>query len=132
MKSNSVSAAAAVALLSTQITNGLTAGDVPQQLAADALASAPAPGTCAPNTARRFPVTDRAMTMTRVKVWPELPALNPAQRYSIDEAIIYLRLSRKTVFDDIREGRLATIQEGRRRFVPGSEIARRSRAPSAA
>jgi hypothetical protein len=61
-----------------------------------------------------------------------LPHLDPAQRYSIEETIAYLRSSRKTVFDDIREGRLATIREGKRRFVPGSEIARRSRLPSEA
>jgi hypothetical protein len=65
----------------------------------------------------------------KMKVRAMLPALDLAQRYSIDEAIVYLRLSRKTVFDDIREGRLVTIQEGKRRFVPGSEIARRSRLP---
>jgi len=61
---------------------------------------------------------------------PTLSPLDPAQRYSIDEAIAYLRSSRKTAYDDIREGRLATIKEGKRRFVPGSEIARRSRLPS--
>jgi excisionase family DNA binding protein len=58
-----------------------------------------------------------------------LPPLDYAQRYSIDEAIAYLRSSRSTVYEDIAEGRLATIKEGRRRFVPGSEIARRSRFP---
>ena len=42
-----------------------------------------------------------------------LPHLDPAQRYSIEETIAYLRSSRKTVFDDIREGRLATIREGK-------------------
>ena len=61
-----------------------------------------------------------------MKSRPVLPPLDPVQRYSIEEAIAYLRSSRKTLFDDIREGRLATIKEGKRRFVPGSEIARRS------
>jgi len=61
-----------------------------------------------------------------MKSRPILPPLDPVQRYSIEEAIAYLRSSRKTLFDDIREGRLATIKEGKRRFVPGSEIARRS------
>ena len=64
-----------------------------------------------------------------MKVRPTLPPLDLAQRYSIEESIAYLRSSRKTVFDDIREGRLATIKEGKRRFIPGSEIARRSRVP---
>jgi hypothetical protein len=66
------------------------------------------------------------MTKPRMILQP----LDRAQRYSIDETIAYLRSSRKTVFDDIREGRLATIKEGKRRFVPGSEIARRSCLPA--
>jgi hypothetical protein len=64
-----------------------------------------------------------------MKARPVLPPLDLAQRYSIEESIAYLRSSRKTVFDDIREGRLASINEGKRRFIPGSEIARRSRIP---
>ena len=67
-----------------------------------------------------------------MKPRPVLPPLDAAQRYSIEETILYLRSSRKTVFEDIRAGRLATIKEGKRRFVPGSEIARRSRVPAAA
>lgn len=67
-----------------------------------------------------------------MKPRPALPPLDSAQRYSIEEAIVYLRSSRKTIYDDIRLGRLATILEGRRRYVPGAEIARRSRLPSEA
>jgi hypothetical protein len=67
-----------------------------------------------------------------MKVRPALPPLDTAQRYSIEETIAYLRSSRNTIFNDIRHGRLATIQEGKRRFVPGSEIARRSRVTQAA
>jgi len=67
-----------------------------------------------------------------MKVRPALAPLDQAQRYSIEETILYLRSSRKTVFDDIRHGRLVTIKEGKRRFVPGSEIARRSRVTQAA
>ena len=67
-----------------------------------------------------------------MKSRPVLPALDSAQRYSVEEAIAYLRSSRKTVFDDIREGRLASIKEAKRRFIPGSEIARRSRLPATA
>lgn len=59
-----------------------------------------------------------------------LPPLDLAQRYSIPEAIRYLRSSRKTIYDDIAAGKLATIKEGKRRYVPGSEIARRSQAPA--
>ena len=58
--------------------------------------------------------------------------LDPLQRYTVEEAIAYLRSSRKTLFDDIRTGRILTIKEGRRRFIPGSEIARRSRLPDGA
>jgi hypothetical protein len=67
-----------------------------------------------------------------VKSRPALPPLDPQQRYSVAETIQYLRSSRKTLFDDIKNGRLVTFKEGRRRFVPGSEIVRRSRAPEAA
>lgn len=56
-----------------------------------------------------------------------LPALDPAQRYTVEEAIRYLRSSRRTIYDDINAGRLAVIKHGRRTFVPGSEIARLSR-----
>ena len=62
----------------------------------------------------------------------QLPPLDLSQRYTIPEAISYLRSSRKTIYEDIRQGRLATIKEGKRRFVPGSEIARRSRVPALA
>ena len=55
-----------------------------------------------------------------------LPPLDERQRYTVDEAIRYLRSSRATIYRDIAQGRLLTIQEGARRYVPGSEIARRS------
>jgi Helix-turn-helix domain len=58
-----------------------------------------------------------------------LPSLDVAQRYSIEEAIRYLRSSRASVYRDIREGRLRVIKERKRTFVPGSEIARRSLVP---
>jgi len=65
-----------------------------------------------------------------MKTRPALPPLDERQRYTIDEAIAYLRSSRKTVFSDIKSGRLLTLKEGRRRFVPGTEIVRRSRVPA--
>jgi hypothetical protein len=65
-----------------------------------------------------------------MKSRPALPPLDPAQRYSIEEAILYLRSSRKTLFNDIKQGRLATIREGKRRYVPGTEIVRRSALPA--
>ena len=61
-----------------------------------------------------------------------LPPLDERQRYSIEEAIRYLRSSRLSIYRDIAAGRLITIKEGKRRFVPGSEIARRSAVPATA
>ena len=68
-----------------------------------------------------------------------LPPLDPAQRYTIAEAIRYLRTSRKSIYEAIATGDLKTIAEGSRRtkrgqlagrrYVPGSEIARLSQAP---
>ena len=55
-----------------------------------------------------------------------LPPLDPRQRYSIPEAIAYLRTSRQTLYERIAAGNLKTICDGRRRYVPGAEIARLS------
>ena len=66
------------------------------------------------------------------KIPPQLAPLDPAQRYSIEEATRYLRVSKPTLYLDIKAGRILTIQdEGRkRRYVPGSEIVRRCAAPA--
>jgi hypothetical protein len=66
---------------------------------------------------------------TPKRVRPTLSPLDQAQRYSIEETILYLRTSRKTLYNDIAAGLLATIKEGKRRYVSGSEIARRSMLP---
>jgi hypothetical protein len=58
-----------------------------------------------------------------------LPPVDAGQRYTITEAIRYLKTSRFTIYGDIAEGRLVTIKEGKRRFVPGSEIIRRCSVP---
>jgi excisionase family DNA binding protein len=55
-----------------------------------------------------------------------LPPLDAAQRYTIDESCRYLRTSRATLYEEINTGQIATIQEGRRRYVPGTELMRRS------
>jgi excisionase family DNA binding protein len=57
-----------------------------------------------------------------------LPPLDPLQRYTVEEATRYLRTSRPTLYELINAGLIASIQEGRRRYVPGSEIVRRSAA----
>jgi excisionase family DNA binding protein len=56
----------------------------------------------------------------------QLPPLDPLQRYTVEEAVRYLRTSRPTLYELIHSQQIATIQEGRRRYVPGSEIVRRS------
>jgi hypothetical protein len=53
------------------------------------------------------------------------PVFDPRLRYSVDTAAQFLNQSRAKLYIDIREGRLAVIREGRRTFVPGTEIARR-------
>ena len=55
-----------------------------------------------------------------------LAPLDERQRYTVEETLRYLRTSRATLYRDIAQGRLLTIQEGTRRYIPGSEIARRS------
>jgi excisionase family DNA binding protein len=55
-----------------------------------------------------------------------LPPLDVLQRYTINEAAGYLRISRATLYTDIAAGLIATIKDRKRRLVPGSEIARRS------
>jgi len=77
----------------------------------------------APTQAISAFATARSVLKTR----PALPPLDVAQRYTPEEAAAYLRSSRWSVFQDLREGRLASIREGRRVWIPGSEIARRSR-----
>lgn len=48
------------------------------------------------------------------------------QRYSIDEASALLRQSRSQTYKQIESGDLSVIKDGRRTYVPGSEIVRRS------
>ena len=57
-----------------------------------------------------------------------LAPLDPSQRYSIPETASYLRICRAQVYKNIAAGQLRVIKDGKRTFVPGSEIAARSRA----
>jgi hypothetical protein len=57
---------------------------------------------------------------------PPLAPLDLLQRYDLDEAARYLRISRATLYNDIAAGLIVTIKDRKRRFVPGAEIARRS------
>lgn len=63
---------------------------------------------------------------------PPPPTLDPAQRYSVLETLALLRTSRRTLYQMIAKGELRPIKQGRRTYVPGSEIARLSAAPGAA
>ena len=58
-----------------------------------------------------------------------LPPLDPRQRYTIPEACAYLRKCRASLYADIKAGDIRVIKEGRRTYVPGSEIASRSAVP---
>jgi hypothetical protein len=55
-----------------------------------------------------------------------LPALDIAQRYEIPESSEYLRQSRAKTYNDIKAGKIRVIKDGRRTYIPGSEIARLS------
>jgi excisionase family DNA binding protein len=59
-----------------------------------------------------------------------LPALDVHQRYSVPEAIAYLRTSRRSIYELIAEGRIRPIKEGRRTFISGQSIAALSQAPA--
>ena len=61
-----------------------------------------------------------------------LQPLDAAQRYTIPEAGAYLRTSHQTIYNWINSGDLRVIREGKRVYVPGSEIARRSAVPKRA
>ena|ERR1700733_6980563 len=84
----------------------------------------------------------RAASRPAVKALPpltRLPTLDVQQRYTVPEALAYLRTSRKTFYTLITQGRLSVIKEGNgkrkrkgRTYVPGSEIARLSRVPAPA
>lgn len=66
--------------------------------------------------------------MSTVPTFPLQP-LDIAQAYTVPEGIAYLRTSRPTLYQMIRDGSIRTITRGRRRLIPGSEIARLSRLP---
>lgn len=58
-----------------------------------------------------------------------LAPLDAQQRYTLEEATEYLRVSRAHLYHKIRDGELVVVKDGRRAFVPGSEILRLSRVP---
>lgn len=61
-----------------------------------------------------------------------LPPLDLNQRYTLAETAAYLRQSRSKTWQDIKDGKLDVIEDGRRRYCPGTAIAARSAVDSAA
>lgn len=57
----------------------------------------------------------------------QLPPLDTTQRYTVDEALDYLRIGRTWFYELVSTKAINLIHEGRRTFVPGTEIARLSR-----
>lgn len=61
-----------------------------------------------------------------------LAPLDPLQRYTVNEACDYLRISRAHLYKQINNGSLPKIDDGKRTFIPGAAIAARSRLPDEA
>ena len=73
---------------------------------------------------------DCPMSKPAPKIDPStLALLDERLRYTIDEATAYLRQSRAKTYEDIAAGKLASITDGRRRYIPGSAIIDRCRLP---
>jgi excisionase family DNA binding protein len=69
------------------------------------------------------------MKRKQTKKVPDRASLQPLsalERYTIDEAAAYLRMSRVTIYKHVSLGDLKVIKDGGRTYVPGSEIVRRS------
>lgn len=64
--------------------------------------------------------------MTTRSTAPAIP-LDLHQRHTIDETCEYLRLARAHVYKKIKAGELRILKDGRRTYVPGTEIAAQSR-----
>ena len=56
-----------------------------------------------------------------------LPPLDLNQRYNIEETNAYLRQSRAKTYQDIKDGKLSIIKDGKRTYVSGHVIAARSK-----
>lgn len=63
---------------------------------------------------------------------PPLPAFDERLRYRVEVASRFLGQSRAKTYNDLKAGTLVAIKDGARTFIPGTEIVRRSRAPSRA
>jgi hypothetical protein len=54
------------------------------------------------------------------------PAFDPRLRFDIPNAVNLLGYSRAKLYQEIKSGSIRIIRDGRRVFIPGSEIARKS------
>lgn len=61
---------------------------------------------------------------------PALPPIDPNRRYPLEQANAYLGQSRAKTYQDIGAGRLRVIKDGKRVYIPGSEIIRVSTLPA--
>jgi excisionase family DNA binding protein len=59
-----------------------------------------------------------------------LPPLDKQRRYTVEQALLYLSTSRVTLYKLIHAKKIKAIKEGRRTYIPGSEIVRVSSAQS--
>lgn len=57
---------------------------------------------------------------------------NPLLRYTVEESLQLLKISRATFYANISDGTLKIIKDRGRTFVPGSEIVRHSSLAAAA
>jgi len=62
-----------------------------------------------------------------IKRVPRPLLIDPNQRYTLAETHAVLGHSHVKTFQDIKRGTLQTVKNGRRRYVLGSELIRRSR-----
>lgn len=58
-----------------------------------------------------------------------LPPLDERQRYTYDEAAVYLRCSRRHLLRRISTGDVETFPDGHRRYIHGAELVRLSTPP---
>jgi excisionase family DNA binding protein len=77
-------------------------------------------------------VAEIAPRLLRRQKLATLPPVDVHQRYTIDEACVYLRQSPAKTYSDIARGELRVIKDGSRTYIPGSEIVRRSTLPGEA
>jgi hypothetical protein len=77
----------------------------------------------------RSEVGVKVKTKDEKRSYVVLVPLDLCQRYTIRETSAYLRQSHTKTYADIRAGLLKTFKDGRRRYVNGTAIIERSRAP---